>query len=169
MAEINSSAQRSSGNVRRKSSPIRIDMTPMVDLGFLLITFFMLTTVLNNPVVLPIEKYSDEENDTGHRKRIQEKNLMTLVLGEKNRVYWFIGTTDPKVEVTDFSVNGLRKILLSKKAEIKDLYVFIKASEQSRYQNLVDILDEMTIADIQHYSLLDVTPKENHLIASLKQ
>jgi biopolymer transport protein ExbD len=167
MAEINSSAQRSSGGVRRRSSSIRIDMTPMVDLGFLLITFFMLTTVLNNPVVLPIEKFSNEE-DTGQRKTIQERNLMTLVLGEKNKIYWFIGTTNPKVQVTDFSVNGIRKIILSKKAGIKDLYVFIKASEQSRYQNLVDILDEMTIADIKRYSLLEVTNEETSLIASMK-
>jgi biopolymer transport protein ExbD len=168
MAEVNNSAQQSSGSVRRRGSSIKIDMTPMVDLGFLLITFFMLTAVLTKPSVLPIEKYSNEGDDIG-RKTIQEKKLMTLVLGENNKVYWFIGTTDPRVEVTDFSVDGIRKILLSKNAEVKDLYVFIKASEQSRYQNLVDILDEMTIADIKHYSLMDVSPEDNRLIATLGQ
>jgi biopolymer transport protein ExbD len=167
MAEINGSAQRSSGGVRRRGSSIKIDMTPMVDLGFLLITFFMLTAVLTKPFVLPIEKYSDE--DDGPRKTIHEKNLMTLVLGENNKVYWFIGTADPKVAVTSFSVDGIRKILLSKKEEVKDLYVFIKASDQSRYQNLVDILDEMTIADIKRYSLMEVTPEDSQLIATLRR
>lgn len=169
MAEINGSAQRSSGDARRRSSSIKIDMTPMVDLGFLLITFFMLTAVLTKPSVLPIEKYADEEDDAVGRKTIQEKKLMTLVLGKNNKVYWFMGTTNPRVEVTNFSVNGIRKVLLTKKEEIKDLFVFIKASEQSRYQNLVDILDEMTIADIKRYSLMDATPEDNHLIAELKE
>jgi biopolymer transport protein ExbD len=134
MAEINASSQRSSGKVGRKRSSLKIDMTPMVDLGFLLITFFMLTASLTKPQVLPIDKYSEDENDPSPRKSIYEKNLLTLMLGENNSVYWFIGTTDPKIEVTDYSVDGIRKILSSKKAEIKDMYVFIKASEKSRYQ-----------------------------------
>lgn len=166
MAEINNSAPRGDGSVRRKGSAIKIDMTPMVDLGFLLITFFMLTAVLTKPVVLPIEKFSDEEG--GPRKMLHEKNLLTLVLGEKNKVYWFIGTTNPRIEVTNFSVDGIRKILMAKKADLKDLFVFIKASDQSRYQNLVDILDEMTIADIKRYSLVEITPEEKSMI-SLKQ
>lgn len=169
MAEINNSAQRNSGNVRRRSTPIKIDMTPMVDLGFLLITFFMLTAVLTKPYVLPIERHSNEDDDPDHRKEINERNVMTLVLGKNNKVYWYIGMNDPQVEVTDFSAEGIRKTLLSKKASIKDLYVFIKPTEQSRYQNLVDILDEMDITDIKRYSLAEVTPEDNHLIAAIDQ
>lgn len=170
MAELNtSSAARGKRSIRRQRSSLRIDMTPMVDLGFLLITFFMLTAMLIKPYVLPIEKYSDEDNVAGPRKSIQEKNLITILLGENNRVYWFVGATDPKIEVTNFSVNGIRKILLSKKAEIKDLYVFIKASKHSRYQNFIDILDEMKITEIKHYSLMDVTAEDEKLIEALKQ
>lgn len=168
MAEINTSASRGKGKIRRQKASLKIDMTPMVDLGFLLITFFMLTAVLIKPYVLPIEKYADEENEPSRHRTIQEKNLITVMLGENNKVYWFAGVTDPKIEVTNFSVNGIRKILLSKKAEIRDLYVFIKASEHSRYQNLIDILDEMTITGISHYSLIDATGDDEKLIAALK-
>ena len=169
MAEINTSAPRGKRRVRRQRMSMRIDMTPMVDLAFILITFFMLTTVLTKPFVIPIEKFADDEKTPGQRKTIPEKNLITLVLGENNNVYWFTGMTDPKIEVTDFSVNGIRKILLSKKIENKDLYVFIKATEQSRYQNLIDILDEMAIAHISTYSLMDITPDDEKLVTALKQ
>jgi biopolymer transport protein ExbD len=168
MAELNTSA-RGKGNIRRQKASLRIDMTPMVDLGFLLITFFMLTAVLTKPFVLPVEKYSEEENEPGQRKPIQEKNLITVVLGENDKVYWFAGVTNPKIEATNFSVNGIRKILLLKKAEIKNLYVFIKATKHSRYQNLIDILDEMSITNITHYSIMDVAPEDEKLIAALKQ
>ena len=167
MAEINTSAPRGRRRIRRQRLSMRIDMTPMVDLAFLLITFFMLTTVLTKPFALPIEKYSDDDTDTGQRKTVHEKNLITFVLADNNDIYWFSGATEPKV--TDFSPDGIRKILLSKKAEIKDLYVFIKATDQSRYQNLIDMLDEMVIAQIKNYSIMDVTPDDEKLIEALKQ
>jgi biopolymer transport protein ExbD len=169
MAEINTYPPRGKRRVRHQRLSMRIDMTPMVDLAFLLITFFMLTSVLTKPFVLPIEKYSDDGTSADQRKTIHEKNLITLVLGENNSIYWFAGASDPKIEVTDFSANGIRNILLAKKAEIKDLYVFIKATDQSRYQNLIDILDEMVITQIANYSVMDVTPDDEKLIDALKQ
>lgn len=168
MAEINTSVSRGKRRVRRQRLSMRIDMTPMVDLAFLLITFFMLTTALAKPFAMEIEKYADDDSP-GQRKMILEKDLITLVLAEEDHIYWFAGVTDPKIHVTDFSSDGIRKILLSKKKDVKDLYVFIKATEQSRYKNLIDILDEMKITEIKNYSIMDVTPDDERLIAALKQ
>ena len=169
MADLSTSAPRGKRRIRRQRLSMRIDMTPMVDLAFLLITFFMLTTALTKPFALQVDKPSDDGPDTARRKTIHEKNLITLVLAENNNIYWFMGMTDPKIEITDFSSEGVRKILLSKKEEFEYLYVFIKATEQSRYKNLVDILDEMIITEITNYSIMDVTPDDEKLIDALKQ
>ena len=168
MAEINTSSQRGGRNIRRQRLSLRIDMTPMVDLAFLLITFFMLTTVLTKPFVIKIEKPKDDESTSNQRRTIHEKDLITVVLGENNNIYWFTGSTNPKVSVTNFSANGIRKILLTKKAEVKGLHVFIKATDLSRYQNLIDILDEVLIAEIKNYSIMDMTQDDDKLIAEFK-
>lgn len=87
---------------------------------------------------MQIEKHNDDTAATGPRKTIRERDLLTLVLGEDDKLYWFTGSTNPEINVTDFSTSGIRKILMTKKAEIKGLHIFIKASDPSRYRNLVD-------------------------------
>lgn len=167
MAEINTSSTRSNGKVRRKRSSLRIDMTPMVDLAFLLITFFMLTSVLTQPVVMKVNK-PDDDPDSQSQQTIREKDLLTLVLGENDKLYWFTGITDPEINITDFSESGIRKILTTKKAEIQRLHVFIKGSKGSRYKNLVDIMDEMLITEITNYSIVDMTQDDDKLIAEFR-
>ena len=168
MADISTSSARGNKNVRRQRLSLRIDMTPMVDLAFLLITFFMLTTVLTKPFVMQIEKPSDDKSATGPRKTIRERDLLTLVLEENDKLFWFTGSANPEINVTDFSTRGIRKILIAKKAEIKELHIFIKASDRSRYKNLIDILDEMLIAEIKDYSIMDMTQDDDKLIAEFK-
>lgn len=138
-------------------------MTPMVDLAFLLLTFFMLTTTFNKPQTMEIimpEKPATEDQPP----LVNEKKVITLVLGEKDKIYWYQGITDPRVEQTTFSKDGVRKILLEHNASIKDMLVLIKPTDQSRYKNVVDILDEMSISDIKRYALVDVTPADLDLI-----
>lgn len=65
---------------------------------------------------------------------------------------------------TDFSGSGIRKILLQKNQEIRNLYVFIKASDQSRYQNMIDMLDEVSITGIANYSLVDLDVEDRKLV-----
>jgi len=165
MAGINTSSQHDNGKVRRKKSSLHIDMTPMVDLGFLLITFFMLTATLLKPYVVRIQKEKVDESTTHHQPILPAKNLLTLVLEENNRVYWFMGQSDPEVHQSDFSPHGIRDVLFRKKAEIPKLHVFIKASDRSKYQNLIDVMDEMMITGIEKYSLMDITQADKNLIA----
>jgi hypothetical protein len=88
-----------------------------------------------------------------------------LILANDNKIYWYQGLTDPKIEVTNFSKDGIRKVLISKKAQIKNLFVLIKATDQSKYQNIVDILDEMSINEIEDYAMTDMTAIDKELIA----
>jgi biopolymer transport protein ExbD len=168
MASITTSSQGDNGKVRRKKTNIHLDMTPMVDLGFLLITFFMLTAVLTKPYVLQILKPKIDESVTEKRPPINEKNLLTLVLSENNSVYWFIGQNSPTIHRSNFSAEGIRKVLLQKKKEIKKLHVFVKATDKSRYQNLIDVLDEISITGIEHYSMMSLTPTDSRLVAEYK-
>ena len=166
MAEISQGGgggHKKGGKVRAKKSSTRIDMTPMVDLAFLLLTFFVMTTTLNKPQTMEIvmPEKTEEPDD---QPKVNEKHVLTLVLGEDNKVYWYIGITDPKVEVTDFSTSGIRKLLLEKKNEIPKLVILIKASDKSKYKNMVDILDEMNINQIKVYALVDITKVDEDLI-----
>jgi biopolymer transport protein ExbD len=147
--------------IRSKKMSTRIDMTPMVDLAFLLLTFFMLTTTFNRLTTMAITM---PEKMVADPPPINAEHALTLVLGDKNKVYWYMGVTKAPLAVTDFSYSGVRKLLMEKKSEIEKLYVFVKPSDQSRYQNMVDILDEIEITAIDRYSLVEITPEDTRLI-----
>ncbi len=162
MADIaNSPASRSIRKIRSKKISTRIDMTPMVDLAFLLLTFFVLTAALTKPFVMPIAMPEDSPEA---QMPINVNRALTLVLGSHDKIYWFKGV-GPEVRVSDFSANGIRKVILEQNRLGKKPYVFIKAADESRYQNLVDILDEMVITDVKHYAVTDLTEADKELIA----
>src|SRR5688572_9573449 len=127
----------------RKNLPV-IDMTPMVDLAFLLLTFFVMTSILSEPYVLKINMPDKVESPTP-QPPINAKRVLTLVLGDQNKIHWYVGTASDQAETTTFSGNGIRKLLIDKKNSIQDLHVLIKPSDQSQYKNIIDILDEMII------------------------
>lgn len=156
MAEINSN----------KRQP-RLDMTPMVDLAFLLLTFFMLTMTFNKRNVMDV--LMPETRDTTQTQPVDARKVVTLILGADDKVYWYKGA-DKSVQQTDFSSAGIRKVLQTQSALVKDLYVIIKPSNESRYKNLVDILDEMNISSIPRYALVDITSDDMALVQNkLKQ
>jgi biopolymer transport protein ExbD len=167
MGEINAQGGGDKkGKVRSKKASTKIDMTPMVDLAFLLLTFFMLATTFSKPQTMEItmpEKPKKEEQ----QPLVNEKKVLTLILGKNDRIFWYVGITNPKVEIANFSANGIRKVLLQKNQEIRNMIVLIKPDDTSNYKNMVDILDEMTISNIQRYALVDITPVEKELIKNL--
>jgi biopolymer transport protein ExbD len=149
------------GKIRSKKTSTRIDMTPMVDLAFLLLTFFILTTTLQKPQAMQVTM---PEKDDEKPPKVNERHVLTLIMGPENKVYWYIGITDPEVKVTNFSKDGVRKLLLSKKAEIPKLIVLVKSMDESKYKNMVDILDEMNINTIERFAIVDVTTTDKELI-----
>ena len=161
MAEVNSGGGKKEKG-RSKKVSTKIDMTPMVDLAFLLITFFMLTTTFSKPQTMEVNM--PDKTDTQEKQPLKESKALTIILGEDDKVYWYTGLTNPKVEVTDYSADGIRKVLLYKNKQIKDLVVLIKAKDVSKYKNIVDILDEMHIANIKRYAIVDFTSADAELI-----
>ena len=107
-----SGGKQKGGKVRAKKMATNIDFTPMVDLGFLLITFFMLTTTMSKPNTMEINMPIDDE--TVPKTQFDDDQTMTILLGEKDKVYYYMGIKDVRLDTTDFGPNGIRKVLREK-------------------------------------------------------
>lgn len=150
------------GKLKQKRSTLHIDMTPMVDLAFLLLTFFIMTTTLMKHSVMEIKQPVPHE--AGPITEVKAEKVLNLVLAKNNKVYWYMGMPGNEANTTDYSSSGIRKLLTEKKAAIKGLYVFIKPSDQSRYENMVDVLDEIMVTGINNYSLVNLEAEDKKLI-----
>lgn len=107
--------------VRAKKSSTHIDMTPMVDLAFLLLTFFMLTTTFSKPKTMDITMPVKDQIKDEERTKVPASQTLSILLTEKNRIIWYIGMDDPaqapQTNIADFSMNGvnsIHKVLLEK-------------------------------------------------------
>jgi biopolymer transport protein ExbD len=179
MAEIQQKGGDSGkgGKKRAKKMSTKIDMTPMVDLAFLLLTFFMLTTTFAKPNVMQLTMPVKEKNPNPEEQtKIKASQAVTIILGPEDKVYYYFGLNQPKdptvpkveLKVTDYSQNGIRKVLLDRKAQQPEPIVLIKPyvfeDKNARYKNMVDILDEMNITDQKKYALVDMSKDDLDLI-----
>ena len=130
-------------------------MTPMVDLAFLLLTFFILTATFNQSKIM---KLSMPEKADDATPEVNINDALNLVLADNNRIYWWIGPGN-EVNLTNYSKTGIRQILLEKKGN-KKLYVLIKPKDDSKYENMVDILDEMEITGIERYAIVEFSEED---------
>lgn len=176
MAELNTGGDGGKGGkVRSKKSNPGVDLTAMVDLAFLLITFFMLTTSLSKPQSMNLAMPDKDKNDTT-KTDVPEDRTMTILLGKDNTLQWYMGMFDkpliPPAE-TKYGKEGIRAVLLQRIAAVKAIYgddkdkgliVIIKASDKTHYKNLVDILDEMAITNVQLYAIGDISKPEIKLL-----
>jgi len=155
MAEIQQKdSGKGGGKKRAKKASTKIDMTPMVDLAFLLLTFFMLTTTFAKPNVMQLTMPVKDKNDE-HPTEIKASEAVTIILGEDDKVYYYFGLNDPKnaqkpeLKVTNYGQNGIRQVLLTRKQQQPEPVILIKPysyeGKEARYKNMVDILDEMNI------------------------
>ncbi|GAB2789541.1 biopolymer transport protein ExbD [Hymenobacter luteus] len=171
MAEIQQQASGGGkgGKKRAKKMSTKIDMTPMVDLAFLLLTFFMLTTTFSKPTVMEVAMPVKPKPDDPEPPAIKESNALTLLLGENNKLYYYDGllssTEKPELKLTNYGADGVRKVLLQHKSN-PDLVVLIKPEEKAAYKNMVDILDEMNITETKKYALVSITKNDTELIKS---
>ena len=178
------------GVKKAKKLSTHLDMTPMVDLGFLLITFFIFTTTMSSPTTMELYMPKDTDKDEDQNKA-KESGALTIMLSKDNHVYYYEGQL--KEDASNFlSTNfaGIRKVIIDKKKSVieahqhdtgcekiwaknngdkkscldKDLVVVIKPGELATYKNTVDILDEMTITNIKRYAMVDLFQAEKDLI-----
>ncbi|GAC1381240.1 MAG: biopolymer transporter ExbD [Hymenobacter sp.] len=168
MAEIQQQADSGKGGKKRaKKMSTKIDMTPMVDLAFLLLTFFMLTTTFAKPNVMQLTM-PVKQNKEDEQTKIKASQAMTILLGKDNKAYYYFGLntpTDktvpkPEMKVTNFSANGIRQVLLDRQRRQPEPIILIKPTDDAKYRNMVDILDEMNITNQKKYALVKA-PKED--------
>lgn len=182
MAELNTGdggGKKGDGKVRSKKSNSKVDLTAMVDLAFLLITFFMLTTTLSKPQSMSLGLPDKEDKpDPKNQVKVDENRTMTVLLGDNDKLVRYVGLLATPVSggtPKDFTYgkDGIRKELLTRKKLVleytgnkdKGMIVIIKPSKKSTYRNLVDILDEMAIADVPTYAIVnEYTPEEKKLL-----
>lgn len=177
MAELNTGdgggKKGGGGKVRSKKANPSVDLTAMVDLAFLLITFFILTTTLSKPQSMNLAM-PDKQKEQDTPTETPAWRTLTLVLGSGDKLAWYSGRIDgPPLDgpvVTGYGKTGVRDLILNKKAgvdaknkaegadiEKSGITIIIKPSKKSNYKNLVDILDEMAITKVKKYAIVDIT------------
>lgn len=164
MAEITTSSEKRGSGLRRlvKKRSTRTDMTPMVDLAFLLLAFFILTTTFQKTSVMPVTMPDPE----GGSSPVSASNVLNLALTENDKIFWWMGSDETPI-ATDYSKSGVRQVLLERLNENSSLIVLIKPHHKSRFQNVVDILDEMDIVKVQRYAIVDFTHEDETLLAAI--
>ena len=170
MAEMDTSGggghKKGPGVKKAKKLSTRVDLTPMVDLGFLLITFFIFTTTMSQPTAMKLFLPKDTEKPEEQNK-VKESGALTLMIGKDNNIFYYEGQLAPdgsNFKSTNFK--EVRSIIINKKrsTDPKDFVVVIKPSAESTYKNTVDLLDEMTINDVKRYALVDISEPEYTLL-----
>jgi biopolymer transport protein ExbD len=183
------------GVKKAKKLSTRVDMTPMVDLGFLLITFFIFTTTMSSPKAMNLNMPKDTKNEEELNKA-KESGALTIMLGKNNAVYYYEGQLAPdgsNFKATNFS--GIRDEIINKRNDViknhvhdancpkiwaenkgdktscldRDFVVVIKPDQDATYKNTVDILDEMKINDVKRYAMVDITPQEYEVVQATEK
>ena len=162
----------------KKGAP-SVDMTPMVDLGFLLITFFMLATTMSKPKTMEIIKPAKNEKEDD-APPLKKSRSLSVLLGERDKVYFYVASDEDlakgnlQVDSADFSASGVRTTIRNRQNEVAQQYgskdtlvVLIKAMPKSKYKNMVDILDEMRITGVRAYALVDLDKIDTTIMESL--
>ncbi len=159
MAEINSSLKSNGKKYHHKN--IRVDLTPMVDLGFLLITFFILTTTLQQPNVMKLVLPKDSKDST----LLSQSATLTFILKRNDSISYYDGFAK---EIKSAGFAAVRNIIQQKQIALtnnhinkNDLTLIIKPSVESSYKNFIDALDEVTINDCKHYFVADPGKNES--------
>ena len=170
MAEMDTSGggghKKGPGVKKSKKLSTRVDLTPMVDLGFLLITFFIFTTTMSQPTAMKLYLPKDADKPEDQNKA-KESGVITILLGKDDNIFYYEGQLDNSASnFKSSNFSEIRNVILDKKARTpeKDLVVVLKPSEECTYRNVVDILDEMAINVCKRYALVDISTIEAQLV-----
>ncbi|TSJ44270.1 biopolymer transporter ExbD [Mucilaginibacter corticis] len=172
MAELDTSGggKHKGGKVRSKKASTRVDLTAMVDLAFLLITFFILTTTLQKPKAMDLTM--PDKDDNHNQLPVPETRTMTVLLGKDNKLEWYMGLPQKPLtppSVTNFGKAGIRESLIEQGKNVlaksgKEMIVLIKPSDKSTYSDMVSMMDELNIVGNQQRAIVDISPMEVDLL-----
>ncbi|HTN06710.1 biopolymer transporter ExbD [Agriterribacter sp.] len=171
MADIDVSGgggKKGPGVKKAKKLSTRVDMTPMVDLGFLLITFFIFSTTMAQPTAMQLIMPKDTEN-LEEQTKVKASGALTIMLGKSDGLYYYEGDDPTKIQNTNYK--DIREVVINKKKSTKpeDFVVVIKPNDEANYKNVVAILDEMTINEVKKYALVPISPVENELLVATEK
>lgn len=159
--DVSSSGARHKKKHAVKRVAVRIDMTPMVDVAFLLLTFFMLTTVFSKPQTMEINLPPDKEATV----EIAESHLLMLRVNSAGTIYWNMGQERPDT----LAFAELRGFLERKLHADNKLVLLLKVDREARYEHMVDIIDELNVANITRFTIAPLLDEEKTMLAGLRQ
>ena len=177
MAEITPAGGKKHVGVKRsKKLSTRVDLTPMVDLGFLLITFFIFTTSLTTPRAMRLYLPADGPHDP-----VRMSTVLTIIPVSGDKVFYYHGDLADAIAshqygITHISITGgIGNIIRQKQQSLdksgrfnaKDMVLIIKPDATAKYKTIVDALDEITINDLKHYAFTDLEKVEKDALVSL--
>jgi biopolymer transport protein ExbD len=159
MAELDTSSGggKKGGKVRSKKANTKVDLTAMVDLAFLLITFFMLTTSLSKPQAMDVAKPDKDEDNPENRLELKASMTMTILLGKNDKVAWYMGEMGQSAPTIE-TINQVGKSIAENKKKVDaanagnpkaNFVVLVKPTKGANYQNFVDIMDELEIRKVK--------------------
>lgn len=178
MAEINTSSTNGHlpGVAKSKKLSTRVDLTPMVDLGFLLITFFIFTTNMSKPTALKLLMPKE-----GPAMPLGESAALTICPIEGDKVFYYHGNLEEALQnhqygFTSYTIRGgIGAVIREKQAAMdqagkkrNDLMLIIKPGDNSSYRNTVDLLDEVMINAVSHYAIVDISKEDLAAVQQVK-
>ena len=147
------------GRAKKKRVGIRIDMTPMVDVAFLLLIFFMVTTVFRRPLAMEINMPEPEA-----KVEVPESNVMTIYVDADEAMFFKIG----KTELSPVTWPELDPLFRANAEVNPNLIILVKIHREARYEPMVDMMDTLEDADMQRFSLIPMNQDDNTMLEELR-
>jgi biopolymer transport protein ExbD len=181
MAEVTTaSTGNKPGGRRSKKLSTRVDLTPMVDLGFLLITFFIFTNTMSKPKAMKL--IMPDDTRPAPPSELAESAALTILPLADNKVFYYHGSMALALQKGAYGIvnysfkDGIGQVIRDKqlamdksgKVPRKDLMLLVKPTTEANYQNIIDILDEVRINDVSHYAILDISGEEKNMLKEKK-
>jgi biopolymer transport protein ExbD len=152
-------AKTALGLRKRKRLGIKIDMTPMVDVAFLLLIFFMVTTVFRRPLAMEVNV-----PEPGAKVEVPASNVMTIYVIEDGSILYDVAQRG----LTTAGWAELRDILVLELDYNPELIVLVKVDRNARYEKMVDIMDALDEARVQRFSVIPMTEMDKAVIGEQK-
>ena len=159
-AEVAESKSHAKGKKKKKKrAGVHIDMTPMVDVAMLLLTFFMLTTVFSQPQTMELNLPPDSKVQV----EVAATTLLTVRVAPNMDIYWNMGNEPTALKKIAFK--ELRPLLIEKLRNIPKLITLVQIDREAKYNDMVDIIDELNLAKITRFSIAPMKEMDKKLIA----
>ncbi len=161
MAEVQTAAPRGKkkgGHKKKARIAVRVDMTPMVDLMFVLLTFYMVATAFTMPQAMEINV---PPSDT--KVEVAESNLMTILVAQNGTIVWKVGTNPPAI----VAWNDFKNLIVNQNKANPRLITLIKIDPKAKYQDMINILDALNVNNVTRFSLAPMTSQDQQILAKV--